>query len=317
MGARAGALTISVVVPARDAETTIGRTLAALRAQSTEHPYEVIVVEGGSVDATAALARAAGVQVLHNPGGEPAASRNLGARRASAELLAFTDADCEPSPEWLSAGIAALRAADLVQGLVLPAGAVGLYDRTVDVGSEYGLYETANLFVRRDWFDRVGGFVRLPGLRLGDGQHFGEDAWFAWRVKRAGGRSSFTAGAVVRHAVFMRGAGDWVREHLRRRYFPQLVALIPELRGVLLHRRWFLSPVSLRFDLMLLALGTAAAAPSRRARAAVLALGVPYALDLAHDRRAGARFIAARLAADALTCAALVYSSIGVRTLVL
>jgi lipopolysaccharide/colanic/teichoic acid biosynthesis glycosyltransferase len=92
---------LSVVVPAYNAAETLGDCLAALAAQAYDAPYEVIVVDDGSTDATAAIARAAGVTVITTPRGRPAAARNAGARAAQAPIVCFTDADCAPHPDWL------------------------------------------------------------------------------------------------------------------------------------------------------------------------------------------------------------------------
>lgn len=303
---------VTVVVAARNAAATIGRALAALSAQELDGEYEVIVVDSGSTDGTASLVeRAPGVALLGNPGGEPASSRNLGAARARGAVLAFTDADCEPAVDWLACGLRVLSDAEIVQGRVVPAGAAGPFDRTVSVASEYGLYETANLFVRRSVFERVGGFEPVLHLVSGGRAHpFGEDAWFAWRARRTGARTAFASDAVVRHAVFDRGPLEFVRERARVRYFPPLVALIPELRGPFLHRRWFLSPMSMRFDLALA--GAAVALLTRRAAPAALA--VPYAAALL---RRGPRVAAWTAAADAVTFAALIRGSVHASTPVL
>ena len=256
---------IAVVVPAHNAAATLAATLAGLAGQTLGDPFEVIVVDSASTDATRQVAAEAAasdrrIRVISNPGGEPAGSRNLGVAAASADLIAFTDADCVPDSGWLAAGLIALAEADLVQGRVLPARPPRLSDRSLSVGHESGLYETANLFVRRALFDRVGGFRRLPGFAAE--RPFGEDTWFAWRARRMGARTAFSATALVRHAVFPRSAAGYVAEQRRRGHFPALVRVVPELRDVFLYRRWFLSPQSARFDLALLAL--AAAAVSRR-----------------------------------------------------
>jgi glycosyltransferase involved in cell wall biosynthesis len=328
---------ITVVVPARNASATIGRTLAALAAQETTLTYEVLVVDSGSSDETVAIASSAEVvsQVLHNPGGEPAGSRNLGVSHGNGRVLAFTDADCEPAPDWLAAGVRALERAEIVQGAVVPRGVAGPFDRTLGVSDEYGLYETANLFVRRDCFERIGGFEPVlaldsgelvPGLAVGAGlgtgtdtRPFGEDTWFVWRAKRAGARTGFATDAVVRHAVFPRSPGGFVAEAARVRYFPPLVALIPELRDEFLHRRWFLSPSSLRFDL---AIGGLAVTALSRRRLPGLAAVVVYALPLAREARHMSgrerlRVPAARIATDVVTFASLVRGSHRARTLVL
>jgi glycosyltransferase involved in cell wall biosynthesis len=313
---------VSVVVPVYNGRATIAATLDALAAQRLEDPYEVLVVDGGSTDGTLELlgerAGENGLRLLHNPLREPASARALGVEQATAPLLAFTDADCQPAPGWLAAGLRALAAADIVQGRVEPAQWAGPFDRTLAVMSEYGLYETANLFVRREVFERAGGFEPLPGLLLPDGTHFGEDTWFVWRARRRGARTTFAAEAVVRHAVFRRRVPDALIELRRRRHFPLLVALIPELREVFLHRRVFLSPDSERFDLAVasLALGLLARRPAAL-------LGVcPYALlAVARLRRVSGdqvpRVLAGQVAGDLITLVELARGSLAARTPVL
>ena len=311
---------VTVVIPARDAEATIGGTLDAIAAQRFDGEVELIVVDSGSSDATCRLVQAFPglTTLLHNPGGEPAGSRNLGARHARGQVLAFTDADCRPAPDWLAAGTRGLTGADIVQGRVVPARAPGQFDRTVSVGHEYGLYETANLFVRRDTFERTEGFEPVIGPGDAERHPFGEDAWFVWRAKRDGARTTFAADAVVEHEVFERDARAYVAERVRCRHFPPLVALIPELRGSLLQRRLFLSPDSARFDLALIS--TLAWTVGRRRATLIGAL--PYAAAVLRDAGNSpaderALVIGARVAADALTFASLAYGSLRARTLVL
>jgi glycosyltransferase involved in cell wall biosynthesis len=303
---------ISVVVPAHNAEATLGATLRALCAQTGD--FEVIVVDSASSDQTAAVAAAVAsgdgrVRVLSNPGGEPASSRNVGVRAAGAPLIAFTDADCVPQPGWLAAGMSALRTADLVQGRVLPAGPHRVWDRTLSVGHESGLYETANLFIRREIAELAGGFRSLPGFR--EMRPFGEDTWFAWRARRAGARTAFCADAVVHHAVVHRSVGGYVGEQRRRGHFPALVRAVPELRGAFLYRRWFLSRQTAAFDL---ALAGAAGAVLARRRLGLLAT-IPYLLTLPLPRRPVAAVV--QIGADAVGAAALARGSLAARTLVL
>ena len=58
----------------------------------------------------------------------------------------------------------------------------GPYDRSLWIEREVGLWETANLFVSRELFDRVGGFE--DWLRPVAGKAMAEDVWFGWRAKR-------------------------------------------------------------------------------------------------------------------------------------
>ena len=311
-------MTVSVVVPARDADATLGRTLEALARQRLDEPYEVVVVDDGSADGTAALAERFGdpVRVVRGSGRGAGRARNAGAAAARGSVLAFTDADCYPAPGWLAAGLAALRGADLVQGAVEPEPGVrmGPFDRSLWVRGESGLYESANLIVRRELFERLGGFEDWIGA---GGRPIGEDVWLGWRARRAGARTAFAPDALVHHAVVARGAREYVAERRRLEHFPALVARVPELRESLLFGRLFLSPRSAAFDL---ALAGAAAALAARSRLPLLA-AAPYALAIA--RRAlesGPRAPLAapvEVAADAVGLAALARGTVRERTAVL
>jgi cellulose synthase/poly-beta-1,6-N-acetylglucosamine synthase-like glycosyltransferase len=94
--------TVSIVVPAYQAEATIGPCVHALAAQ-IQPCDEIIVVDDGSSDRTAAQASAAGARVIRletNRG--PAAARNAGVHRAHGDLVVFTDADCEAAPDFVA-----------------------------------------------------------------------------------------------------------------------------------------------------------------------------------------------------------------------
>lgn len=104
---------VSVIVCVRNGQDTIRRQLEALAHQRTDAAYEVVVVENGSSDATAAVVRS----WIGDPGreGPPArlvdgarargipAVRNLGIRAAHGRILAFCDADDRVAPDWVEA----------------------------------------------------------------------------------------------------------------------------------------------------------------------------------------------------------------------
>jgi glycosyltransferase involved in cell wall biosynthesis len=312
---------VSVVIPARDAAATLPATLAALSEQVAAPAFEVLVIDDGSADATVAAVSAAPLEVrlLRTAGGEgPAAARNRGAAAARGRLLAFTDADCAPEPGWLAALARAASGADLVQGAVLPPRGVpvGPFDRTISVVTMHGLFETANLAISREWFERLGGFESILRPRFG-GKELGEDVWLGWRARRGGARAVFEPQAIVRHAVFERGAARYVAERARVRYFPALVARIPELREEFLHRRCFLNARTLRFDAALASV--AVAAGTRRPWPLLAAL--PYARRAWRDssgwgRRRRPLVLGAQVAADAVGAAALAAGSIRHRAVV-
>jgi glycosyltransferase involved in cell wall biosynthesis len=93
---------ISVVIPARNASATLERAIESVLAQ-TYSPHEIIVVDDGSSDASAAIARAyPSVAVITlRDGRGAAAARNAGIRAAQGEWVAFLDADDEWLPEKL------------------------------------------------------------------------------------------------------------------------------------------------------------------------------------------------------------------------
>ncbi len=101
---------VSVVVPARDAERTIAACLAALARQTlVPADVEVIVVDDGSTDDTAAIAaRFAGVRVLRQGRGGADAAPRAGAAAALGEVVAFADPAEPPSETWLATHLRSL-----------------------------------------------------------------------------------------------------------------------------------------------------------------------------------------------------------------
>ncbi|NMO92256.1 TIGR04283 family arsenosugar biosynthesis glycosyltransferase [Actinomycetospora sp. TBRC 11914] len=163
--ASADQLAVSIIVPVRDEETRIAATLRSLRAAFGD--CELIVVDGGSRDATVARA-APHATVLHADGGR-GPQLNAGAAAAHGEVLWFVHADARPDPGALPA----LRAA-LADPRVVGGGCRLRFDRTGPVLR--WLVWTSNLrarhlhwifgdqavFVRRSAFDDVGGFPAIP-----------------------------------------------------------------------------------------------------------------------------------------------------------
>jgi lipopolysaccharide/colanic/teichoic acid biosynthesis glycosyltransferase/GT2 family glycosyltransferase len=103
-------ISVSVIIPAYNAASSLGACLQALQQQSDPSLlHEVIVVDNGSTDETATIARQYGATLLHEGKRGAAAARNKGIRHATGELIAFTDADCVPTAVWLNEITAPLR----------------------------------------------------------------------------------------------------------------------------------------------------------------------------------------------------------------
>lgn len=316
--------TVCVVVPARDARATIARCIRSIAAQELDAGWEAVLVDDGSSDGTPELAEAAAtsaglaLRVIRQTAAGPAAARNRGvAESTTASALAFVDSDCFPAPGWLRAGVEALRAADLVQGRVTPDPDFirGPFDRTLHVTGPSPLFESANLFARRELFDRLNGFEAW--LEPDVGKAVAEDVWFGWRARRAGARIAFAHGALAHHAVFREGALAHVLERRRLAHFPALAAKVPELRDEFFFGRWFLTPRTAAFDAA--AAGVLAAAMSRSPLP--LSTAAPYTALLLREALAWSRLApqvaAVRLAADAVGFASLVRGSLRRRALVL
>jgi glycosyltransferase involved in cell wall biosynthesis len=208
----------------------------------------------------------------------PGAARNRGVQEARAPVLAFTDADCFPTPRWLAAGLERVDRADLVQGPVAPDPTVARtpFDRSVLVERGGGFFPTANLFVRRPVFDAVGGFRDwvleerghrrwAQDRRRGRASRtpIGEDTLFAWTAVRQGARSAFAPEAIVHHAVVPGSVRDDLADRWHwARDMPGLARLVPELRGGTFYRHVFFNEVTAKFDYAVA--GVAAAALTKR-----------------------------------------------------
>jgi len=109
---------VSVVVPVRDEERSIRELLDSLLAQTCP-PDEIVIADGGSLDATAQIIedyirRGAPVRLIRAGAALPGRGRNLGAAQASFEWLAFTDAGIRLENDWLEALVAKAEANDSI-----------------------------------------------------------------------------------------------------------------------------------------------------------------------------------------------------------
>lgn len=216
-----GTVAVSVVVPVKDDAAGLLVLLLALAGQTwTDH--EVVVVDNASRSASVRdVAQRHGARYVREPAPGSYAARNAGVRVARGDVVAFTDADCVPSRQWLATAVAALRdprAPDVLAGRVrvtvrrpgrpAPSEAWELvhgfqqeaYVRRAGWGA------TANLVVPRRVLDAVGPFDER--LRSG-----GDAEWGA-RATAAGFRVAYADDVVVDHPA--RPTMGELRSKLRR-----------------------------------------------------------------------------------------------------
>jgi GT2 family glycosyltransferase len=191
---------ISVVVPVRNGMPWVEHQLRALGAQRVAVDWEVVVADNGSGDGTRSCVerwseRYPRIRMVDASARRGAgAARNIGVRSARGHLLAFCDADDVVQPGWLASMVTALSGTDLVSG-VFDFGALNGMRQSVPVVAatrQLGFLPfalSANLAVRREAFDAVGGFREELAS--------GEDVDLCWRLQLAGYRFAVAADAVV------------------------------------------------------------------------------------------------------------------------
>lgn len=208
---------VSVVVCTHDGAATLRECLEGVHRLSYPD-FELIVVDDGSSDDSAAIARAHGATVVRIEHLGLSAARNAGVERASGEIVAFLDDDAYPDTDWLQYLAAALRDERLagVGGPNLPpddgivaecvAAAPGgpIHVLTSDREAEH--VPGCNMAFRKSALDAIGGFD--PRFRTA-----GDDVDVCWRLQEAGWTLGFSAGAVVMHR-----RRDSIRRYLRQQY---------------------------------------------------------------------------------------------------
>jgi len=189
-------LLVSVVTTVRNEARNIAALLDSLIVQ--EPPFEIIVVDSASQDATRDIVRGYERQNesvrLYIFGGTRGAGRNFGIREAKGEAVAFIDGDAIANPFWLKELREGLRHSDVVAGRTIQIGyrpfeeleRVELIVEGTDV-----TYPSSNLAYRKSVLNEIGGFDRWFVTA--------EDIDLNIRAVRAGHTIAFRAGAIVYH----------------------------------------------------------------------------------------------------------------------
>src|SRR3954471_19766221 len=178
---------LSFIVPAYNEEHELPRALASVReaAEAGQQPFEIIVVDDASTDATAGIAKAAGAVAVPVHFRQIAAVRNAGARAARGDVLFFVDADTSISSCHVTGALTALKDGCAGGGArVVPEGPVPLWGRvfvrifSVFYFRLFKLGAGAFLFTTRENFRAIGGF---------DQEIFaGEEIYFTLALRKLG-----------------------------------------------------------------------------------------------------------------------------------
>jgi hypothetical protein len=277
---------VTVIIPTYQRARYLPHLFAALGAQVyPADRMEVIVVDNSSTDDTEAVvgewARAMpfAMRFHRKENNGPAASRNVGARLATGDVLAYTDSDCIPDPRWIVNAVRRLKdGAGMVAGpmIGLRRASDGLVQHK-QIFHDDGTYPTGNVILWRKWFETVDGFDEQFGIYPWGGLVAGEDTDFAWRARRAGASVEWAYDVRVGHQIAPEPtAMQLLMRPVILQIFPRLLRSIPELRDTRMWNRYFVDEEHFRFDVALVGLAWAAATKRR----APLVLTVPWIMSL-------------------------------------
>lgn len=196
----------SVIIPTFEDWDRLQFCLDRLAEQSLDQDQFEVIVANNNRNPTAppALRVSGNTRIVHVPKPGSYAARNVAIGEAKADILFFTDSDCQPDPRWIEAGLAAVavlgpygRVAGRIE--MFAEGdkwtGAGLYDRLFGLQQEVyaakGWCATANLVARRAAFD-------LAGLFTDDRFSNGDREWGV-RAKALGAELVFSRETVIRH----------------------------------------------------------------------------------------------------------------------
>jgi glycosyltransferase involved in cell wall biosynthesis len=261
---------VSVVIPTRNRKDILRDAIESLFIQSYPNDrYEIIVIDNDSDDGTDEMVASLLVHApcelkyIRKKDEGPGTSRNTGIQLARGSIIAFTDDDCVVDPYWLKNGISKIgNGVGLVQGKTLPnpRQEMKVFIRTMRIEHEDGLYQTCNMFYRKDILESVGGFSpEFIGLdRFGKPRWGCEDIDLAWKVKKKGWKSVFADDAIVYHHVFyihpIKGILNYRMFRAFFHFIPYVIKKHPEMRKSALYRRYFFSKYTALFNLFIVAL---------------------------------------------------------------
>ncbi|MEO7542748.1 MAG: glycosyltransferase [Novosphingobium sp.] len=272
---------MTVIVPHYNDLVRLRTCLEAIELQTlSRERFEIVVADNSSPVGLAAVEAAVAGRARVTVAGERGAgmARNAGVAEARGSVLAFTDSDCIPEPNWLAAGLARLANADLVGGRMT----VSVGDEARMTGAEafervFAFHNrhyiekkrfsvTANLFCRRSLFDAVGPFRNAE---------ISEDFEWCRRAVAQGFSLVYEPSAVVSHPA----RADWLQ--LKRKWTRMNAETYAMTgKGKAGQLRWVARNLSMPFSILAHVPKVVASPELPDARARVRALGTLARLRL-------------------------------------
>jgi GT2 family glycosyltransferase len=234
---------ISVIICSYNGERTLPECLEGVR--NLDYPnFEVIVVNDGSTDATDSVVEEFGFRVIHTENRGLASARNTGMEAATGEIVAYTDSDARPDPQWLSYLAAAFERSSHVGigGPNIPpegdgciaecvANAPGSPTHVLLSDQEAEHIPGCNMAFRKRALKEVDGFD--PRFRAA-----GDDVDMCWRLRDRGWTLGFSPAALVWHHRRDSVRAYWQQQRGYGKAEGQLEEKWPEKYNSLGHLRW-------------------------------------------------------------------------------
>jgi len=211
---------ISIVIPTFNSAEVLSNCLESLTNQTVgREKYEIIVVDDGSTDETKDVAAKYLVKYVYQENRGPAVARNNGVSQAQGKIILFTDADCEPQPNWIEEMIMPMKDDQVV-------GVKGAYKtrqkelvaRLVQIEYEHK-YERMKKFKYIDFVDTYSAsyrkevFLKYEGFDERYPKASVEDQEFSFRLFHDGHKMVFNPEAAVYHRHSAR-----LMDYLRKKY---------------------------------------------------------------------------------------------------
>ena len=199
----------SIVIPTYNGQDTLSECLAAI-SQQTHADFEVIIVDDGSTDTTAALVKEftkkdKRFKLIQQQNAGPARARNQGARAAQNPILVFIDDDCTADTHWLAEMLKPFSNKEIV-------GVQGRYKtKQKELAARFGQIEIDHrysIMARKEYIDFIGSYAAAYSKKVfleagGFDETFripsGEDPELSYRLAEQGHKMVFNPGAIVYH----------------------------------------------------------------------------------------------------------------------